>query len=374
MAYVDFADGLVLAGKSYKKFPLILSNTHVVNRLTLKYFLSQRILWSKGTFQTYIKHICDFISQLEVENEAGTFDHIDDYWLEAYAEEILRRNENSENYVAQLLSSVIRFLVWCEEHNYCKNLIGLTPEFRIRVIQTNNGFTSNLIKYYQKRESAPKIAPRHAWIDAVKGEQHFKSKELETRFSLMVDWGKLSGLRAHEICALSINQLPSRETIEKNLIDKQLSYIELTETKGMKKAKIPVCGILLINTWNYIQSERHQVIKRISNVKRLHREAYIPPHQIFISYTTGNALHPRTLSNQFRQGWLQAVKNNHLTKNQQVWLHGLRHRYATDKLLKLSQAKNVHDPIEVTKTLTRHSRSSTLDIYTASIGLEDVYD
>lgn len=374
MAYVDYADEVIFAGKSHKKFPLILNNEHIINRLTLKYFLSQRVLWSEGTLHTYTKHVCDFISQLELENKECSFDHIDEYWLEAYANQISNRNPGSEGYVSQLLSSVIDFLFWCENNNYCKNLIGVTSKFKIKVFQTKNGVTHNLVKYYNKQGASPKIAPRDEWIETVLSEEYFKSEDLEIRFNLMVEWGRRCGLRAHEICALSVDQIPSRETLEQNIIEKNNSFIELTVTKGKKKARIPVSGILLKKTLDYIESERNQLIKKIKNKARLQRKAYIPPQQVFISSTTGQALHRRTFSNQLRSRWLQALENGNLTQDQYVWVHGLRHRFATDKLKKISQLKHIRDPREVTKTLTRHSHSSTLDIYTASIHLEDMND
>lgn len=374
MAYVDYADEVTFAGKSHEKFPLILNNDHIINRLTLKYFLSQRILWDTTTLGTYVKHICDFISQLEVENKECSFDHIDEYWLEAYANQISNRNPGSGGYVSQLLSSVISFLYWCENNNYCKNLIGVTSKFKIKVFQTKNGVTHNLVKYYEKQKASPKIAPRDEWIETVLSEEYFNSEDLEIRFNLMVEWGRRCGLRAHEICALSIDQIPSRETLEQAIIEKKNIFIELTVTKGKKKARIPVSGILLKKTLDYIESERNQLIKKFKNKARLQRKAYIPPQQVFISSRTGQALHRRTFSNQLNARWQQAVENGNLTKNQHVWVHGLRHRFATDKLKEISQLTSIRDPGEVTKTLTRHRHSSTLDIYTASIYLEDIYD
>lgn len=373
MAYVDRTD-VVFSGKIYNKFPLILNNEHTINRLTLKYFLSQRIIWSKGTLHTYTKHVCDFISQLEVENKECSFDHIDEYWLEAYANQISNRNSGSEDYVSQLLSSVINFLFWCENNNYCKNLIGVTSKFKIKVFQTKYGVTHNLVKHYKKQGTTPKIAPRDAWIEMVLSEEHFKSEDLETRFSLMVEWGYKGGLRAHEICALSIDQIPLRKTLEQAIIKKEHIFIELTVTKGMKKSMIPVSGILLKKTLDYIECERSQLIKKFKNKARLNRKAYIQPQQIFISSTTGQELHSRTLSNQLRAKWKQAVEYGNLTHDQYVWVHGLRHRFATDKLKKISQLNYIRDPCEVTKTLTRHSHSSTLDIYTVTAHLEDIHD
>lgn len=376
MAYIDYAAEVVFAGKSYEKFPLILDNNHNINRLILKYFLSQRVLWADSTIYTYTKHLYDFISQLEVENPECTFDHIDDDWLEAYAHEIARRNPKSTGgkYIAQILSSVLNFLVWCENNNYCNNLIGYNANFRIRIRPTKKGFTHNLIKYYEKQKSPPKIAPRDEWIEKLLSQDHFRSKDLEIRFNLMLEWGRSCGLRAHEICELTIDQIPSRETVEQNIIEKKNTFIELTVTKGKKKARIPVSGILLKQTLDYINSERNHLIKKFKKKARSERNAYIEPYQVFISCRTGKALHYRTFSNQLNARWQKAVENGNLTKYQHVWVHGLRHRFATDKIKEITHLKYVRDPRQVTKTLTRHSHASTLDIYTAGVYLEDMYD
>ncbi|KAF1011697.1 MAG: Tyrosine recombinase XerD [Acinetobacter bereziniae] len=233
-----------------------------------------------------------------------------------------------------------------------------------------------MIKSYKKQGASFKIAPRSVWIEKVLNEECFKSEDLEVRFNLMVEWGHKAGLRAHEICALSLDQIPSRETIEQAIIKKENIFIELTVTKGKKQSMIPVSGILLKKTLDYIEFERNQLIKKFKTEARLNRKTYIPPAQVFISSTTGQALHRRTLSNQLRARWQQALKNGKLTKNEYVWVHGLRlrHRFATDILKEFSKSKNIRDPREVTKTLTRHRHSSTLDIYTSSIHLEDMND
>ncbi len=44
MAYIDRLDKVVLANKTYKNFPVILNNEHILNRLVLKYFLSHRVV------------------------------------------------------------------------------------------------------------------------------------------------------------------------------------------------------------------------------------------------------------------------------------------------------------------------------------------
>ena len=374
MAYINYLDEVKLSNKVYKKFPVILNNEHILNRLVLKYFLSHRVVWSESTRRTYSKHLCDFFSQLEVENPEVSFDYIDDDWLEAYADQILERNSNFPIYVSQILTTVINFLVWCEDNEYCKNLIGTASTFKIRIISNKDSFTHQLIQYYSKQKSPLKLAPKEEWIEKVLAVEHFKSNSLETRFSVMVDWGKDAGLRAHEICALNIDQIPARDEIEKSLIAKENIYIVLNVTKGMKKSTIPVSPDLLKKTRDYMDFERKEIIKKFREKSQLTRKAYSPPQEVFLSLKTGQALHPRTLSNQIRTGWCQAVKDGELKEDQHVWTHGLRHRFATTILKGVSEKTNIRDPQQVTKMLTRHKHASTVDTYTARLylDLEDI--
>lgn len=119
-----------------------------------------------------------------------------------------------------------------------------------------------MIKHFAKKKSPLKLAPKEEWISKVLAVNHFKSNRLETRFSLMVDWALKAGLRAHEICALNIDQIPTRERIERSKIDKENLYIDLIVTKG-KRDSIPVNSDLLKRTRDYIDFERQEVIKNL---------------------------------------------------------------------------------------------------------------
>lgn len=85
-------------------------------------------------------------------------------------------------------------------------------------------------------------------------------------------------------------------------------------------------------TRDYIDFERREVIKKFRQKASLEKEIYDPTEEIFLSLKTGQALHPRTFSNQIKSAWHQAVKSGELTEDQHVWTHGLRHRFATNQL------------------------------------------
>ena len=71
-----------------------------------------------------------------------------------------------------------------------------------------------------------------------------------------------------------------------------------------------------------------------------------------------------------RKAYLESVEQGDLTEDEIVWVHGLRHRYATD-LLKGLDEKGVKNPRRIAKHGTRHAHESTLDGYTVARFYED---
>lgn len=169
MAYLKYANDVLFAGKKVKRFPVVLLENKLVHILSLKFILSKRKASSLNTLITYSKHLCDFISQLEVDKLE--FEQINDEWLEAYANELTQRRDgetNTSNYVGQILRTIISYLLWCEENKYCRNLIGTDKSARIRVERTDKGFTHDLVKYRARQKAPKRSAPRESWIDIVR--------------------------------------------------------------------------------------------------------------------------------------------------------------------------------------------------------------
>lgn len=346
-------------------FPLLLAeDSFAVDWESLYYFLDCiRSGTSISSIGTYARHLVDFTSQLEVDRK--TVREIDDDWLYAYKHAINSRENpvgkrNSGNYAAQVLRSVVNYLDWLESNEFIHGVVGDDRNSRVRIKRTDRGVSHFLAK--DKRGTAKVvITPRREWIDLVKAHGPERS-DLASRFELMIDWCKSLGLRAMEVCALEIDQLPTLDTAIRAIERKTLLKIRLTKTKGRRTALIPVTPLLVKSTWDYINTDRQIVVKRLRRTASRRHEVYYHPQSIFLSDKTGNALSRRSFSNAVRRGFLKAVDAGELTLDERVWAHGLRHNFAAN-LLKAFDAAKVKEPEELARQITRHKSESALEAY-----------
>lgn len=386
MAHIRFTTKLEINGSRLDKFPLIITNNLKVHILSLEYLLHKRTSVTTSSLFTYAQHIADFLSQLETENKGFTcddseykeWDEIDDDWIEEYSVELISRYEsefdNTKGYVGQLLSSVVNYLKWAQEVGYTRNLIGLGENNRIKLNISSSKKGDRqilpLAKKFLKEKSPKRTAPRMEWIDAVKANLVVKSPELGVRDELMIDWGVGVGLRAHEVCALTISQLPSRTSAEDAHINSQNLFIKIVISKGSKQKLVPVSPLLVTRTWNFVDKDRKVIFSSDDKKVRAERIPIVDSGILFPSEKTGTKLHPRTFSNKVRNAFLRAVEVGDLAEDQHVWAHGLRYRHATD-LLKGLDNKGVKNPERIAKQATRHQHENTLETYTLSRYLED---
>lgn len=392
MAHVRFTTmaqlpGCTFAKRKVSKFPVIISERLTADLLTLQFFIKQTATCSESSLKTYAQHLCDFVSQIEFDNQGLTSDDegirswelVDDLWLNAYSEELVKRGGNSfnngRNYAGQVLRTVLSFLHWAQDNGFTSNLIGQGKNFRIQLQPSGraNVLSHPLVERLLKDKPIPKVAPSSNWIDIVKTHPPIKNPSLAVRFERIMDWGTGAGLRAHEICALNIRQMPSRETVESAVLDEKNLQFTLEITKGGQRQALPVSPFLLKLTWDFIDKERVVIVNKLKDKARKKRVSFTDEGAIFLSSTTGQALNPRSLSNQIRKGWLDAVKCGLLTKDEHVWLHGLRHRFITD-VLKGFDKKGTKKPERITIYLSRHKSEDTLERYSVGRFFEDGYD
>lgn len=363
-----------VSGVKIKNFPVILRKDYAVDYLILNYCFELYRYSSISSIYTYATHLCDFVSQLEVEDDVN-INTINDAWLSSYKNAIRNRhnssgNQNTENYATQVLSTVIRYLTWLEDNNYIRNVIGIGKLYRVRLDSINNK-TRHPLSRANTKQKRKNITPRSEWIEAIK--QHGpKRDDLAERFSLMIDWGKTLGLRAMEMCALKVNQLPLRETAENALKENRNTFILLSKTKGNKPANIPVSPELIINTWDFIDIYRTDIVSRYKKRAKKDYKPYFEPEEIFLSDKSGVGITPRGLSNSMRSAFLRAVECGDLTVDERVWTHGLRHNF-TNNLLKALDRAGVKRPEAVARQITRHGSVEAMEPYLVDRFNEDFH-
>lgn len=351
-------------GSLVSGFPLILDDKYNVEWIALEFFIdSYRGGMTIGTLRTYAQHISDFLAQLRMDGIKP--DDVSDPWLMAYKNEIRTRKNttgkcNSENYATQVLRSTIAYLYWLESEEVIRGIVGESKHHPVRIERVGTGISHPLAidKTKDKRKT---ITPRSDWINAIK--QYGPTRpDLTKRFELMIDWGRTLGLRSAEICGLTVDLLPLRETAERAIIDKKNVFIRLRKTKGNKPATIPVSPLLIKKTWDYVDADRMIVVKKFQRYAKAHYSTYKVPDDIFLSDKTGVAIGPQSFSNAVRSAFLSAVKNGVLTIDERVWSHGLRHNFTANLLRKLDKM-NAPRPEAIARQVTRHASVETMEPY-----------
>ncbi|GAC24251.1 hypothetical protein GMES_1955 [Paraglaciecola mesophila KMM 241] len=354
-------------------FPVILDHNLQVHTLSLQYFLDCLKTAEVSSVGTYGAHICDFVSQLEVDGKKVS--EINDAWLKAYKAAIIKRNDdeahNTENYASQVCRTVIDYCLWLTTNNYEPYLCGDKKIHKIQISYSESNRVKHSTIKNSNSDKRQKIAPRSNWIELIKPYGP-KSPSLAIRFELMIDWGRLGGLRALEICHLKIKSLPTRETAERALHSERLVPMNLSVTKGNRMEVVRVPPSLVLATWDYIDLYRVQIVTKFYRVhnKDRGRTRYIEPSSIFLSDKSGLNLSPISFSSSIRKAFLKAVKEGKLTKDERVWTHGLRHNFVT-KTLKANDEAGYKRPERLTMQSSRHSSLDAMEVYAGDRFSED---
>lgn len=385
MARIRYTTMLEINGARIDKFPLIITSDLKVHIPALEYLLYKRASVKPSTLYTYAQYISDFLSQLEAENEGLTYedsqytewDEIDDNWIEAYSRELVSRynseSDNTENYVGAILTCLVDYLRWAQTKGYTSNLIGVGEDNRIKLNVSNSKSGRTVLplaKRFLKKKSPMRTAPRVEWIETVKHHLQVKNIALRIRDELMIDWCVGIGLRAHEVCSLMINQLPSRKSAEDAYINEQNVFINIVVSKGSKPKRVPVSPLLVKKTWDFVDADRRRLLSQVKAKLKAERFSFVDSGVLFPSQRSGNKINRRTFSNKVRNAFLRAVEAGDLAEDQVVWAHGLRHRHATD-LLKGLDSRGVKNAEKIARQSTRHQHESTLETYTVGRYHED---
>lgn len=366
MAYLKYTTSAKVYGSdSVEGFPLILTENKNVHTLSLHYFLDKGKGVEISSLKTYAQHLVDFLSQLEADEDLEGMLLVDDDYLAEYKQSIINRAEykNKERYAVSVLGSVLSYLLWLENNGYFYNLIGETPEYKVRISFDRKSKIKHPLTKKHKDKHKTIIVPRSDWIEKI---IKFGPKDelASSIFELMIEYGKVCALRSKEICHLKISDLPGRETVEKKLAEEENVYLHLGTTKGGKEADIPVSHSLLLKTWDYIELFRHHRVNVGQKKARKQYRAYIEPPYVFLN-VNGDMFSSKGFSNSVRRAFLKAVEFGDLTEDERVWAHGLRH-HAITKLLRALDSAGVRRAEAVARTVSRHASDDTLEPYTSA--------
>lgn len=364
MARIKFTTSAKLFGVKTEGFPVILREDLSVDRISLEYFFHLHRYAKTSSLKTYAGHICDFISQLEIEPDRS-IDTIDDDWLFNYKNMLLQRRndsgrENSENYCSQIIATILRYLLWLEESKFTHNLIGISKLNQI-IIKLDDGKLTHPLTKFKRSKVRTRPTPRNEWIDIIK-KYGKKSIELDMQYKLMIDWCVVLGLRAMEVCSLKLSNIPSRGSIIKAIDGEYFSEVFLETTKGDQPGPLPVSSELIARTWDFIEIYRPVINKKSKSsiTRRVSRNE--ESDYVFISSKTASRFNSRSFSNSIRSGFLHAVKAGELEESELVWCHGLKATFTSNLLKKFDEA-NLKNREETAIRFTRHSNIETMKHY-----------
>lgn len=127
--------------------------------------------------------------------------------------------------------------------------------------------------------------------------QRLYGKHIAERNTLAIRWYRLDGLRRIEWVNLKVKNIPSVEDIHKLMFKGLTQSVDLDVTKGGGEQSVDALPELLLETREYIDGARADIVKRF---KGLYGKDYEDPPEIFLSNKTGKALVKRSVSNMLR--------------------------------------------------------------------------
>ena len=127
---------------------------------------------------------------------------------------------------------------------------------------------------------------------------------LTERNHLLIDWYSQVGLRRHEWSALTVEQIPSWDTIHALQLRSEAHELRLDKTKGGRVRHVGVIPDLLEKTREYIEGSRTDIVARFKATKS---GAYREPSEIFLSEKTGQPLTLTAITNMLT-GWFRDAK------------------------------------------------------------------
>jgi len=211
------------------------------------------------------------------------------------------------------IATVSRMYLWAERQGYVDGLIGqqdLTTKMQFPltvVVNTDRRGHSRLVSPLLRKTVPKPVLPTPTHDEITKIHQalveiYEKNIDLMIRDALVLTWAELTGVRREEALSLKITQIPTWVQIEQ--LEKSEEKAALTIIgKGNKKRTILAEPGLLIQTREYIEVERKQIITRWR--ARL-RANYKVPEEIFLSTKTGQKIQGDSISQRFALAFRKA--------------------------------------------------------------------
>jgi integrase len=325
----------LIEGRPYPGIPLLLDNKNQIVQVASDWLRQIVLMRARATssarqFAYHLKYWWEYLIGSKI-----PWDEVDDSIMIAWRDHHLRDIEPST--VNGYMSTVFRMYLWAEKHGYVNGLIGehdlakrIHPPLSVDIAVDRRGrrkFISPLLKRTVAKPVLP--TPTHEDITKVHqalGEMYGDNTDLMVRDALILTWAELSGTRRMEVLAISVAEIPAWD--ELMMLEESGDKKEITITgKRGKRRSLWVGADLLSQTREYIEDERHKVVKRW---RKRYGSNYKVSHDIFLSMKTGRGLDKDTLSQKYALAFRKAgVKGS---------LHRVRARFITDLVFNALEA------------------------------------
>jgi len=262
------------------------------------------------------------------------WESVDDEFLILWREHLRRGQEVSIRRVNASLKTVFAFYRWAEENKRIRFQVGIygpdeLPETAERIVfpisatrsytkgrhgRVHGGWTTPLTISEPSQAAGLRHTPTEDEIrelhDVVAGREHGE------RDSLMFSWAEEAGPRRAELMRLGKSHMPSTDKLA-DLIERDEPWLVAIKRKGGMTKPLNAPADLIVRTLDFIQFERRETVERCLKTITGYRE----PDEIFLSGTTGMALHPDSVTSIGRRAFRQAGI-------ERANIHRLRARYA----------------------------------------------
>lgn len=353
---IHFTDeGFLVDGLSYAGIPMLVERRTMRHLfLPCEWMIDLAIVDARCnsslTWKAYAYDLRGFI-EFSMENGFDWLHPTDEMKIGHYGAALAGRGV-SRNSINRIMSTICRFYEWAAERGSITSL-----HLRYEAVKMNRrGFLAHIEE--KNRLSARAIVipkktrrerlPRFFTIE----ERRQIIALLSERDQLIVLWALFTGAREHEICALTLDQIPEQQAYR----GRTFCRVRLTETKGS------VPGELFVPTWLIDRTFQHIALYGRKAVQRaaLARGRIVDDH-IFLSLV-GNPLKADSVYNIFKDNAITVL-------GIQGTFHDLRHTYAItmlDRLMKAAEANPSRDgrnPLLILKHLLRHSSITSTERY-----------
>lgn len=269
---------------------------------------------------------------------------VDDNFLIVWRDYLHETKKLSVKRVNNALDTIFAFYRWAEEKKRIRFQVGIYTADELPMALQHMIFPISAKRNFSKGRSGRIVG---SWtttlrISGAKQESPVRHTPTEIeiqklhelaverlhgeRDSLMFSWAEEVGSRRAEFLRVCKSHMPTGDALA-DLIERDEPWVILVRRKGGKTKPLHVPCDLIIRTQDFIEFGRSEIVNRCQQ----EIVGYSEPEEVFLSSTTGLALHPDSVTSIGRRAFRQAgIKNANI--------HRLRARFAVRTIETLVEA------------------------------------